>query len=455
MSLQTINPANGQVAGEYEAHSLFEIEGILLSMENAFESWRRTAIVDRAKLMQKLAQYLRENVETFATLITQEMGKPIKQSRAEIEKCAWLCEYYAEQAAGFLAPEMITTDAQKSYVAYEPLGIILGIMPWNFPFWQVFRFAVPTLMAGNAVAVKHAVNVTGCAYAIEKIFETVGFPKDLYRTFVIDHKQTAKVIEHNAIKAMSLTGSVRAGSRVAEKAGRMIKKTVLELGGSDPYIILEDANVEHAVKICVASRLNNTGQSCAAAKRFIVVEKHAKQFTDLVVDHMRQAKYGDPMDESNDLGPLARHDLRQNFHSYVNSVSNQGGKCILGGKIPEGEGFFYPPTVLVNVKLKNPAARNELFGPAAMIFSARDEAEAIEIANSSWYGLGAAVFTQDIERGERIATHELQAGFCVVNGMVISDPRLPFGGIKDSGYGRELSHFGMREFVNVKTVMVR
>ncbi|MEN8236588.1 MAG: NAD-dependent succinate-semialdehyde dehydrogenase [Pseudomonadota bacterium] len=455
MDSQALNPANGQPTDEYEGHSLFEIEETLKNMESAFADWKRTEVSNRAKFILKLAKYLRENVEAHAILITTEMGKPIRQSRAEIEKCAVLCEYYAKQAEGFLQPEIITTGVQKNYVTYNPLGIILGIMPWNFPFWQVFRFAIPTLMAGNAVAVKHALNVTGCAYALEKIFHAAGFPKDLYRTFVIDHKQTAKLMEYHSIKAISFTGSVTAGARVAKKAGAMIKRTVLELGGSDPYIILEDADVEHAAKTCVASRLVNTGQSCVAAKRFIVVQQHEKQFTDMVVDLMRQAKYGDPMDESNDLGPLARFDLRKEFHNYVNSIASQGGKLVLGGKMPEGEGAFYPPTVLTNVKRKNPAAGNELFGPAAAIYKARDEDEAIAIANDSWYGLGAAVFTQDIERGERIAANEIQAGFCVVNGMVQSDPRLPFGGVKDSGYGRELSHFGLKEFTNVKTVVVR
>ncbi len=454
MGIDTINPANGQIAGTYDEHHVFGIEGYLEKMESAFSDWKHTDISNRAKLIQKLAAHLRENVEANARLITTEMGKPIKQSRAEIEKCAVLCEYYAKNSESILAPEIIKTEAAKSYVTYNPLGIILGIMPWNFPFWQVFRFAIPTLMAGNAVAVKHALNVTGCAYAIEKMFQTLDFPEELYSTFVIDHKQTAKIMKHNSIKAVSITGSITAGSQVAERAASMIKKTLLELGGSDPYIILEDADVELAAKTCVASRLVNTGQSCVAAKRFIVVQKHEKQFTDLVVDLMRQAKYGDPMDESNALGPLARNDLRNDFHSYVNSVYNQGGKCILGGEIPKGDGFFYPPTILVNVKRNNTAARHELFGPAAMIFKVRDEAEAIELANDSWHGLGAAVFTQDIERGERIAANELQAGFCVVNGMVQSDPRLPFGGIKRSGYGRELGHYGMKEFVNVKTVVV-
>ncbi len=455
MSIITINPATGRKIQEHAGMSLYDVEDFLESTKNAFNDWKNTDVAKRANFFRQLAGKLREKQEEYATLITTEMGKPIKQSRAEIEKCAVVCEYYADNAADMLKPEIVKTEATKSYVSFQPLGIILGIMPWNFPFWQVLRFAIPTMMAGNAVFLKHALNVTGCSLAIEQLFKDAGFPTDLFRSLFIDHKQVYQLIRKVDIKGISLTGSIPAGSTVAKQAACYIKKTVLELGGNDPYLILEDADVEQAVKICVASRLVNTGQSCVAAKRFIVVKKNERKFTDLMVDHMRQIKYGDPMDESMDIGPLAREDLRQKFHWDVSSSYHQGGKLLLGGEMPEGRGYFYPPTVVTNIKQKHDTNYKELFGPAAIIMPAKDEAEAIEIANSTFYGLGAAVFTQDIARGEHIAAHELEAGFCVVNGMVTSDPRLPFGGIKDSGYGRELSHYGLKEFVNVKTVVIR
>jgi len=386
--------------------------------------------------------------------MTREMGKPIAGARAEVEKCAWVCDYYAENGDSFLKDEIIETDAQKSFVTYEPLGTVLAVMPWNFPFWQVFRFAVPGLMAGNAGLLKHASNVTGCALAIEDIFRKAGFPEDLFRTLKISSSKVAGVIENPIVKAVTLTGSVPAGRAVAEKAGAELKKTVLELGGSDPYLILEDADLEKAIPTCVNSRLINNGQSCIAAKRFIVVESRLEEFTRKFVEEMKTKTMGDPMDESYDLGPQARVDLRDELHDQVQRSIDKGANCLLGGEIPNKKGAWYPSTILADVQSGMAAYEEELFGPVAAIIKAENEEDAIRIANDSDFGLGAAVFTEDLEKGERIASRELNAGNCFVNSLVKSDPRLPFGGIKHSGYGRELSHFGIKEFVNIKTVYV-
>jgi len=405
--------------------------------------------------MATAGKKLEMHSEECAKLITEEMGKPIRQSRKEIEKCIWLCEYYAADAEKFLIPEFVTTDASRSYVAFEPLGIIFGIMPWNFPFWQVFRAAVPALMAGNAFLFKHAANVLGCAEAIEKLFSDTGMPPALFRSLIIDHESANKLIEDPRVRGVTLTGSVRAGRAVASKAGEMLKKVVLELGGSDPYIILEDADLEKAAQVCAEARLINTGQSCIAAKRFIVVRPQQRKFEELLIREMKKFKQGDPFDESTGLGPLARLDLRDELHKQVQRSVELGAILISGGYIPAGKGAYYPQTVLINVKKGMPAFDEELFGPVAAVISAENEADAIRLANDSSFGLGAAVFTADPERGERIAKEELEAGACFVNAAVHSDPRLPFGGIKDSGYGRELGVFGIREFVNIKTVYVK
>jgi succinate-semialdehyde dehydrogenase/glutarate-semialdehyde dehydrogenase len=404
--------------------------------------------------MKKAAQIFRDKSEDYARLMAEEMGKPIASGRAEAEKCAWGCDYYAENAEQFLQPELIKTDAGKSFVTFQPLGVILAVMPWNFPFWQVFRFAAPALMAGNAAVLKHASNVPGCALAIEDIFRKAEFPENIFRTFLASSDQVEAIIGNLLVKAVTLTGSTEAGRAVARKAGGMIKKTVLELGGNDPYIILEDADLEPAVTICVTSRLTNSGQSCISAKRFIVVESLRERFEELFVEQMRAVKTGDPLKEDTTVGPLARHDLRDNLHQQVLNSIEKGAKCLIGGVIPKGRGAFYPPTVLTNVKRGMPAYDEELFGPVAAIIPVRDENEAIRVANDSRFGLGAAVFTRDIAKGERIAANEIEAGCCFVNALVKSDPRLPFGGVKESGYGRELSYYGIKEFVNVKTVLV-
>ena len=452
--LQSINPVNEDLIKEYKEHTDTEIDEIVNSSEKAFKGWQSFDYGKRAKLLIRAGEILRNNIDEYAELMTREMGKPIAGARAEVEKCAWVCDYYAENGDSFLKDEIIETDAQKSFVTYEPLGTVLAVMPWNFPFWQVFRFAVPGLMAGNAGLLKHASNVTGCALAIEDIFRKAGFPEDLFRTLKISSSKVAGVIENPIVKAVTLTGSVPAGRAVAEKAGAELKKTVLELGGSDPYLILEDADLEKAIPTCVNSRLINNGQSCIAAKRFIVVESRLEEFTRKFVEEMKTKTMGDPMDESFDLGPQARVDLRDELHDQVQRSIDKGANCLLGGEIPNKKGAWYPSTILADVQSGMAAYEEELFGPVAAIIKAENEEDAIRIANDSDFGLGAAVFTEDLEKGERIASRELNAGNCFVNSLVKSDPRLPFGGIKHSGYGRELSHFGIKEFVNIKTVYV-
>ncbi len=455
MSIVAVNPSTGEVIKEYDEMTPAQVNEALEQANRMYQDWRRTSFAERARLMRKTAQVLRDRKEEFAVLMANEMGKPITQGRGEIEKCAWVCDYYADNAEAFLQPEIIETDASKSFVAFQPLGTVLAVMPWNFPFWQVFRFAAPALMAGNVGVLKHASNVPGCALAIEDVFRQAGFPEHVFTTLLIGSKQVNAVIEHPHVKAVTLTGSTPAGKAVAAKAGQVLKKTVLELGGSDPYVILEDANIEEAVTTCVTSRLINSGQSCIAAKRFVVVESVLEKFETLYVEQMRQRKMGDPLDEATEVGPQARHDLRDELHQQVMASVEKGAKVLLGGEVPDGPGAFYPPTVLTNVTKGMPAYEEELFGPVASIIAAKDEADAIRIANDTVFGLGAAVFTRDVARGERIATYELEAGSCFVNAFVKSDPRLPFGGIKESGYGRELSHFGIKEFVNIKTVWVK
>ena len=455
MAIESINPANGELIKVYRPMDEAEVETALDEVCLAWREWRRTGMDERAGLMQRAAVVLRESLEEYAALMTLEMGKPIAQARAEIEKCATACEFYAEHAAGFLAPEEVQTEASRSFVAYEPIGPVLAVMPWNFPFWQVFRFAAPALMAGNAGVLKHASNVYGCALAIEAIFRAAGFPEHLFRTLVIGSAQVAAVIEDRRIAAVTLTGSTPAGQAVASRAGQVLKKTVLELGGSDPYVVLADADLDLAVSACVTGRLQNTGQSCIAAKRFIVVDEVHDEFQERLLTAMSAKRYGDPMDEDMDLGPMARQNLRDELHDQVERSVEAGARCLLGGEIPDRPGAFYPPTLLSEVSAGMPAYHEELFGPVATLIRAADEAEAIMIANDTTFGLGAAVFTSDIEHGTEIAQRELQAGCCFVNDFVRSDPRLPFGGVRESGYGRELGVFGIREFVNIKTVYVR
>ena len=455
MPLVSINPATGEKIKEYKEMTPKEVSEILQKSHEEFKKWRKVPFSERKKLMLKAAKLLRENKDEYAKMLTLEMGKLFKDAIAEVEKCAWVCEFYAKNAEEMLKPEVVKTEATKSFVAFQPLGVILAVMPWNFPYWQVFRFAAPALMAGNVGVLKHASNVPGSALIIEEVFRQAGFPEYAFKTLLIGSKQVEAVLEHEVVKAVTLTGSTPAGKAVASKAGEMLKKTVLELGGSDPYIILEDAENEGAVMACVNSRLINTGQSCIAAKRFIIVESKKESFVEGFVESMKYMEMGDPFKASTNVGPLARHDLRDELHKQVQKSIEMGAELLLGGYIPESPGAFYPPTVLTNVKKGMPAYDEELFGPVASIIVVKDEEEAIAIANDSAFGLGSAVFTKDIANGERIAIEEIQAGSCFVNTFVRSDPRLPFGGIKQSGYGRELSYYGIREFVNIKTIYIK
>jgi succinate-semialdehyde dehydrogenase/glutarate-semialdehyde dehydrogenase len=454
MPLDAVNPATGETIKSYDEMTPQQAAAAVEEAHAAWKSWRTTPFSERARPMKKAAGILRERKEELARLMALEMGKPFKQGIAEAEKCALGCDYYAEHAEAHLAPEIVKTEATKSYVAFEPLGVVLAVMPWNFPFWQVFRFAAPALMAGNTGVLKHASNVPGCAMAIEDVFVQAGFPKGVFRTLLIGSRQVKAVIEHPLVRAVTLTGSTPAGKAVAAQAGAALKKTVLELGGSDPYIILEDADLDYAVNTCATSRLINSGQSCVNAKRFIVVEPLVAAFTEKLVAAMKTRRMGDPLAEDTDIGPQARPDLRDELHKQVIDSIAKGARLELGGEIPPGNGSFYPPTVLAGVRPGMPAYEEELFGPVASIFAARDEADAVRIANDSIFGLGAAVFTRDVARGERVA-RELEAGCTFVNSLVASDPRLPFGGIKESGYGRELGTYGIKEFVNLKTVYVK
>jgi succinate-semialdehyde dehydrogenase/glutarate-semialdehyde dehydrogenase len=455
MSLEAINPSTGETLAVYDEMTSEEVEIIISQVNGAFSRWRRTSFAARATLLNRAAEVLREYADTYARVMTDEMGKPISDARSEVEKCAWVCEYYAENGEGFLQPETVETNATKSFITFQPLGIVLAVMPWNYPFWQVFRFAAAGLMAGNTVLLKHAANVPGCALAIEEIFGKAEFPEDVFRVALVGSDKVDRIIENPLVKAVTLTGSVQAGRAVAEKAGTMLKKTVLELGGSDPYLVLEDAELEEAVETCVFSRLLNSGQSCIAAKRFVVVASQREQFEKLFTQRMAEAKMGDPTAENTEVGPQARPDLREDLHRQVLQSIKRGATLLLGGEIPQGKGSFYPPTVLTDVRKGMPAYDEELFGPVGAIVPVKDEEEAVQVANETSFGLGAAVFTKNAARGERIAAEKLEAGCCFVNDFVRSDPRLPFGGIKDSGYGRELSHYGIREFVNIKTVVVK
>ena len=455
MSIVAINPATDARIAEYPSLDSKEIQNAVRRAHRAFTAWRDTGFAERADRLREVARLLRADTTNYARLMAEEMGKPVSGGAAELEKCAWVCEYYAEHAERFLAPERVETDASRSFVAFEPLGVILAIMPWNFPFWQVFRFAAPALMAGNVGLLKHASNVPGCALAIEELFRRAGFPEGAFVTLLIDTKAIAAVIRNPRVRAVTLTGSTEAGKSVARTAGARLKKTVLELGGSDAYVILEDADLDLAVETSVTSRLLNSGQSCIAAKRFVVVERVREEFEDRFVERMRHAIVGDPLDPVTTVGPLARRDLRDQLHAQVRRSVERGARCVLGGDLPDGPGAYYPPTVLTEVKKGMPAYDEELFGPVAAIIPVQNERAALRVANDSRFGLGAAVFTRDPVRGSAIAARELEAGSCFVNGLVKSDPRLPFGGVKESGYGRELSHYGIKEFVNIKTVWVR
>lgn len=455
MGYESINPANGKSHKTFESLTDSAMEKAIETADTAFKTWRKTAFSKRSSLLKEVGSLLRERKEELAGLMALEMGKPVKDGIAEAEKCASVCDFYAGNAESFLSEEPLKSDASESFIAYNPLGAILAVMPWNFPFWQVFRFAAPATMAGNTGLLKHASNVPQCALAIEKLFSDAGYPEGVFQTLLISNEQVATLLEHPAVKAATLTGSEFAGSAVAKKAGEMLKKTVLELGGSDPYIVLADANLYEAAKTCANSRMINGGQSCIAAKRFIVEKSQIEEFTRLFTEQMETFQMDDPTKPETNLGPMARTDLRDDVHKQVQESISAGAACILGGEIPDRPGSWYPPTVLTGVKKGMPAFDEEIFGPVAAIIEADNEEHAIELANDSKYGLGAAIFTGDEEKGRQIAAYRLEAGCCFVNDFVRSDPRLPFGGIKLSGYGRELSEQGIREFVNLKTVYVK
>jgi succinate-semialdehyde dehydrogenase / glutarate-semialdehyde dehydrogenase len=456
MTIRSINPATGATNGEYGEMSSEEVATVLAHANHAFQEWRRRSISDRALPMRAAGRLLRERARQYARLMAEEMGKPVNEGVAECEKCALTCDYYADNTERFLAPEMVSTGAEgaRSFVAFQPLGVVLAVMPWNFPFWQVMRFAAPALMAGNAAVLKHSANVPGCAVALESLLKEAGFPRDLFRPLMIGSDAVAAVIESPHVRAVTLTGSGPAGRAVARKAGEMLKKTVLELGGSDAYLVLEDADLELAATVSAKGRLINSGQSCIAAKRFVVVESVRSEFEGLLVEKMQAARVGDPTDERTEIGPMARHDLRDQLHKQVQDSIAGGARCLCGGHVPDDPGAYYPPTVLTDVQLGMPAYEEELFGPVAAVIPVESEAGAIETANDSVFGLGGGVFTRDLERGERLAVEEIEAGSVFVNDAVRSDPKLPFGGVKESGYGRELSHFGIREFVNIKSIVV-
>ncbi len=454
MAIQTINPANGKLVKTFPELNSAEINAIINDVHRAFMDWKETGFRERSELMKNAASILRNGKRKYAELMTLEMGKPVKQAIAEAEKCAWVCEYYAENAESILANEIIETDASESYVQFDPLGIVLAVMPWNFPMWQVFRFAAPALMAGNVGVLKHASNVPQTALAIEQIFKEAGFPENVFRTLLIGPGLVDEIIKNPKVKAATLTGSEYAGSKVAELSGKMLKKTVMELGGSDPFIVFADADLDDAVNTGVTARLINNGQSCIAAKRFIVVEEIAGEFEQKFTEKMKNVKTGNPMDESTELGPLARKDLLVELDLQVKDSVRLGAKILTGGIPLEGEGYFYPATVLSEVQKGMPAYEQELFGPVAAVIRAKDENDAISIANDSEFGLGASLWTRDIEKAKQLS-HKIEAGSVFINGLVKSDPRLPFGGIKKSGYGRELSHYGIKEFVNIKTIWIK
>jgi succinate-semialdehyde dehydrogenase / glutarate-semialdehyde dehydrogenase len=454
MSLESINPADGRLIGWREEQPPAEVQAVLEAAQRGFEAWRDSRPVERAAGLHRVARGLRRNRERFARLITDEMGKPLAQAGAEVDKCIVCCEYFADFGEDFLAREMIRVEAGRSYVLFQPLGVVLAVMPWNFPFWQVFRAAAPALMAGNAMVLKHASNVTGCGLACEEVFQGAGLPEGLFRTVLVGSGRVPELVAHPRVKAVTLTGSTAAGAAVAAQAGALVKKTVLELGGSDPYLIFEDADLPAAVEACVMARLVNSGQSCIAAKRFIVVEKVRESFQKLFARRLQEQKMGDPLEPFTVIGPLARRDLRDELHRQVCSSLERGARLWCGGEIPRGPGAFYPPTLLSEVAKGMPVWDEETFGPVAAVMGVSGETEAIQRANDSVFGLGAAVFTSDRERGERVAA-QIEAGCVFVNDFVRSDPRLPFGGVKLSGYGRELSSLGIREFVNAKTVWVK
>ncbi len=451
MEFKSINPYNGQEIGRYAAQTEAETASMLAKAEEIFSTWRAVPLSERAQLMAKAGQVLRDNVEEYAKMITHEMGKPISESRAEVNKCAWVCDYYADHAAEFLADDIIETDAQKSFVKHEPMGCVLAIMPWNFPFWQVFRFAAPTLTAGNTGMLKHAPNVFGCAEQIEGVFKKAGFPEGVFQNLIVHHDQTESIIAHDAIKAVTLTGSERAGSSVAEISGKYIKKSLLELGGNNAFIVWEDADIDQALQTAITARMLNCGQSCIAAKRFILVGEVYDEFVSKFTEAVRALPSGDTMDDATKVGPLARKDLADQLQAQIQKSITAGAELLCGGNQKE---CYHEPTVLGNVTPGMPAFDEETFGPLAAMIRAKDIEEAFALSEMSKYGLGVTVCTTNIDKALSMS-HRVSDGAYFINELVKSDPRLPFGGTKRSGYGRELAKDGMMEFLNHKTIYVK
>ncbi|MBE0501885.1 MAG: NAD-dependent succinate-semialdehyde dehydrogenase [Desulfuromonadales bacterium] len=454
MALESINPATGELIKTFSEMTAVQTADVVDSVAEAYATWQQSSFSERSRLMYKAADVLRQDSEDYARMMALEMGKPIVEGRAEVEKCALVCDYYADHAENFLSDELTESDATKSYVAFRPLGAVLAVMPWNFPFWQVFRFAAPALMAGNVGLLKHSSNVPGSALMIEEVFVRAGFPENVFRTLMIGSSQVDAVIEHHEVKAVTLTGSDHAGRKVAAKAGAVLKKTVLELGGSDPFIILADADLDEATTFAVKSRCINSGQSCIAAKRFIVVDAVYDLFLAKFREKMAALVIGDPLLETTQVGPQARGDLMLELHAQVVDSVKLGARVVLGGEPLMQPGYYYPPTILDDLQPGMPAYSQETFGPVASVFRVADAKEAIALANESEFGLGGSIWTQNSQLGEELAA-KIESGAVFVNGMVKSDPRLPFGGIKLSGFGRELSWYGIREFVNIQTVWIK
>lgn len=453
-TLQTINPATEEVIDEYPYMDWSSVNTILNNMDEAQQNWQRTSFEHRSQPLHKLADLFVEQKNDLAQIMTNEMGKPIKQAQGEIDKCAWVCRFYADNAEAMLQPQKLDNEID-CYRCFEPLGVLYAIMPWNFPFWQVMRCFAPNVMLGNAVVLKHAPNCTGTALAIERLCRQAGFPDSIFRSVIVEVDLSPKIIHHPSVKGVTLTGSNRAGKAVAADAGSAMKKVVLELGGTDPYLILDDADLDNAAQQCVGSRFLNTGQVCIAAKRIIVESSVYDDFVSKVKNLAKDYQCGDPTSSETNIGPIARQDLLEGLEEQVNRAIDAGAQCIQGGQRESGTGYYYQPTVLIDVDPNNPAFTEELFGPVIVITRADSEEHAIQLANQSEFGLGAAVFTQDIDKGYSIAKNRVEAGTCNVNKAVASDPRLPFGGIKQSGFGRELAEEGVREFANIKTVCIQ
>ncbi len=449
----SVNPATGEQLAAYDETPPARLEHLLDASVRAWSSWRGTSFEARGGFLRAAAVLLREREGEWARAMTLEMGKPVREARAEVRKSASVCDFYAESGARFLAPRQVPTDDPVSFVRYDPLGVLLGIMPWNFPFWQVFRFAAPAVMAGNVALLKHASNVPGCALAIERVFRDAGFPPGVFTTLLLGGAAAERLIGDPRVACVTLTGSEAAGRRVGAAAGAALKKSVLELGGSDPFVVLADADVERAARVAADARCLNSGQSCIAAKRFIVEREVVDAFVACFTEALAAKRVGDPEDESTDVGPLARPDLRAELHAQVEASVAEGARLVLGGRVPAGPGNFYPVTLLTDVEPGHTAAREETFGPVAAVLPVADEAEAVRVANATRFGLGASLWTRDLERARRLVPL-LDVGAVFVNGLVKSDPRLPFGGVKASGYGRELAEEGLREFVNCKTVVM-